>query len=202
MCQPAAFSGTTHSERSVPSSSIISQPMGTMRASSSMAGAMMRVGGLSAGGGLVGLGVGVGVGGTGVGRWWVGDGSGGSGVTVQSGSRSGVGPLAGDDSVGIRDGRGVGAAASSVGVGGAVTGSERAVTASTTAPASVMTGSGGWLHRVQTPQPRPARISNPPSNNIPFERAGTNLFMAFDLISTAISCQAQVSYDGMAISRP
>ncbi len=196
MCQPAAFSGTTHSERIVPSSSVSSQAMGTMRASSSMAGAMMRVGGPSAGGGLVGVGVGVGVGGIGVGGE-----AGDSGVTVQSGSRAGVGPSVCDESVGTREGRGVGVAGSSVGVREAVTGSERAVTASTTAPASVMTGSGGWSNRVQIPHPRPARISNPPSSNMALERAGTNLFMSFDLILTAMSCQAQVSYDIMVISR-
>lgn len=152
----------------------------------------MRVGGSSAGGGLVGLGMGVGVGGTGVAGGLVGDGFEGSGVTVQSGSRAGVGPTADGGSVGTTDGWGVALTGSSVGVREAVTGSERAVTASTTAPASLMTGADGWLTRVQIPQPRPARIRNPPRSSMPRERAGTNLFIVFDLISTASSCQTQV----------
>jgi len=141
-----------------------------------MEGATMRVGGRSAGGGLVGVGVGVGVaeGGICVAGGLDGVDSVCVGVTVQFGSKSGVGPsvLGGWVGVGLGD---------AVGVSVAVAGSSRAVTAITTAPASVITGSGGWFTRPQMPQPNPTRISNPPMINMPRERAGSILSMALIL---------------------
>jgi len=134
----------------------------------------MRVGGRSAGGGLVGVGVGVGEGGSCVAGGLVGIDSVGVVVTVQSGNRFGVGPLVLGGWVGV----GVGDA---VGVSVEVAGSSRAVTAITTAPASVITGSGGWFTRPQMPQPNPARISNPPMINMARERAGSILSMALIL---------------------
>jgi hypothetical protein len=136
-----------------------------------MAGAMMRVGGLSAGGGLVGTGVRVGVGGIGVGGGLVGVGSTWEGVAVNPGSGFGVGPSVLGGWVGV-------AVGIVVAVSVAVAGSTRAVTAITTAPASLITGSGGWFSRDHIDQPRPARISSIPIISIPRERAGRNLFMS------------------------
>ena len=131
----------------------------------------MRVGGFSAGGGLVGAGVGVGVGGRGVAVGWVGVASTWEGVTVKPGGRFGVGPSVPGGWVGV-------AVGVVVGVSVAVAGSTRTVTAITTAPASLITGSGGWFSRDHMDQPKPARISSTPIINIPRERAGRNLVMS------------------------
>ena len=155
----------------------------------------MRVGGFSAGGGGVGVGEGVGVdvGGK-------GDGSGGVGVTVQSGRRDGVGSLmrGGRVRVGVGGSVGVGDV---VGVMVAICGRTRAVTASTTAPSSVNSASGGWLIRIQMPHPRPARINNAPIINMLLERAGMILFITLDPILRMMSCQAKWSYGIIVISR-
>jgi hypothetical protein len=144
--------------------------MGTTFVSNSMEGATMRVGGFSAGGGLVGVGGGVGVGGTGVAGGLVGVASSGVGVTVQFGSWSGVGPSVLGGWVGV-------AVGDAVGVSVAVAGRTRTVTAITTAPASVITGSGGWFTRAQMPQPSPARINTVPIINIPRDRVGSIFVM-------------------------
>jgi hypothetical protein len=143
-------------------------------ASSSMAGATMRVGGFSALGGFVGVGVGLGR--------LVGVRDGGGAVTVHLGKRSGVGPtlfisaltarVGRGVSVGAGDGEGVGVA-----VGGANVGRGAAVSASTTAPTSEITGAGGALKRDHMPHPKPARINSPPIINMALERAGNNLFI-------------------------
>jgi hypothetical protein len=154
--------------------------MGFTLASRSIDGAAIRVGGSSAGGRLVGegegVGVGVGVSGTGVGIWLVGVGSGSGGVIVHSGRRSGVGPSIAGVLVGVCVAVGVGVAVG-VSLVGVVVGSGGAVSAKTTAPASEITGAGGWLTRTHTPQPKPARIRIPPNINITLDRLGNNLFM-------------------------
>jgi hypothetical protein len=136
-----------------------------------MAGATIRVGGLSAGGHGVGLGVGVGVGGRAVGEF-VAVGSGGRGVAVAGSAGVNVALVAAVGWVG--KGVAVGLAVG-VDVAGPVVGLGGAVSASTTAPASVMTGGGGAWTRIQTAQPNPVAISSPPTINMPFERAGTAL---------------------------
>jgi hypothetical protein len=60
-------------------------------------------------------------------------------------------------------------------------GSAGAVSARTTAPASVMTGAGGMLKRSQIPQPIPTKIRIAPNINIALDRVGSNLPMFFIL---------------------
>jgi len=128
----------------------------------------MRVGGFTAGG-LVGLGVGLGVSVAVGGVVMVG-----LGVAV-GGSGVGLGPVLGavERGVGVLVGVEV-LAGAGVAVAGTLVGrSTAAVTASTTAPASVNSGSGGrWTHW-RTPQPAPVRIIKKPTSNKLLDRTGT-----------------------------
>ena len=148
----------------------------------------MCVGGVCALGQEVGVGLGVRVGSGGV-----GDGFGGVVVGCHSGRSAGVGPPAAGDWVG----RGVGVGGSAgvdVGVAEGSAVWSGAVTATTTAPSSVMTGSGGALTRVQIPQPKPVRSISTPRINMLRDRNGIILRIAVNPISVARPCQVELSY--------
>ncbi len=169
MCQPAASLGISHSETRVPLWSTWDQPMGTILTSKPMDGATMRVGGSTALG--HGVAVGAGVGGADVGCAVT---VGAAGGTVYSGKSSGVGPLSSGGEVGggVGDALAAGVAvAETVGWGGAVS-------ARTTAPASVISGAGGAFNQVHIPHPIPARISRAPRISRPRERVETFLIMS------------------------
>jgi hypothetical protein len=101
-----------------------------------------------------------------------------------------VGPSIAAVLVGVSVAVGVGVAVGATLVGVAV-GSGGAVSAKTTAPASEITGAGGWLMRTQIPQPNPARIRMPPNSNITLDRVGNNLFII--LILAQLKCLVKYS---------
>jgi hypothetical protein len=157
----------------------------------------------------VGVGPGVDVGGTGVGGCGVGVGA--SGVssvelssTVQSGSRSGVGPSSCSNGA-VGDARGeagaevglaetlVDSSGVTVGIEGAVTvGIEGAVMAITMAPWSVIVGSGGGLSLAHPAQARPARINSPPTIIMALDSAGSSFCIAGNPILVANRCQIKL----------
>jgi hypothetical protein len=163
-----------------------------MLVSRSIDGATIREGGSSALGRGVGVGVGVGGGGNGVDGGWVAVGSNGGCVTVHCGSSSGVGPLSLAGRVGsaVKVGTGVSVGVMDVARVGSRVGA--AVSASTTAPSSVMVGSGGTLTRDHTPQPIPPRIRSVPRISMALERIEALLLIVAYPSETALSCQVNL----------